>query len=70
MTTPLLASKLTDARKFSYDARFRSGTPRPEAVRLKAPILSHSWSLISLVVVHRKLMVIGVITAQSATTAL
>jgi hypothetical protein len=53
MTKLLLASELTDARTFSHDDRLRSGTPGPEAVRLKTPALSHSWTLISFVVVHR-----------------
>ena len=53
MTKLLLASELTEARKFSHDDRLRSSTPGREAVRLKAPSLSHSSSLISFVVVHR-----------------
>ena len=53
MTKLLLASELTEARKFSRDDRLRSGTPGSETVRLKAPTLSRSWTLISFVVVHR-----------------
>lgn len=53
MTKPPLASRLTEARKFSRDDRLRSSTPGPQAVRLKVPTLSRSWSLISFVVVHR-----------------
>jgi hypothetical protein len=53
MTKPLLASELTEARKFSHADRLRSGTPGPEAARLKTPALSHSWALIPFVVVHR-----------------
>lgn len=53
MTELLLASELTEARKFSYDDGLRSGTPELEAVRLKTPALSCSWTLISFVVVHR-----------------
>jgi hypothetical protein len=53
MTKLLLASQLTEARKFSCDDRLRSSTPEREAVRLKLPTLSRSWSLISFVVVHR-----------------
>src|SRR5260370_10111480 len=53
MTNLLLASELTEARKFSHKDRLRSGTPGPKAVRLKTPALSHSWTLISFVVVHR-----------------
>jgi hypothetical protein len=49
----LLVSELTEARKFSHDDRLRSGTLGPEAMRLKTPALSRSWSLISFVVVHR-----------------
>jgi len=52
-TKLLLASELTEARKFSRDDRLRSGTPGPETVRLKTPTLSRSWTLISFVVVHR-----------------
>jgi hypothetical protein len=53
MTRLLLASQLNEARKFSRDDRLRSSTPGREAVRPKPPILSHSWSPISFVVVHR-----------------
>src|SRR6266849_7570465 len=53
MTKLLLASELTEARKFSRDDRLRSSTPGPEAVRLKTPALSQSWALISFVVVYR-----------------
>jgi len=53
MTKLLLASQLTEARKFSRDDRLRSSTPGREAVRLKVPTLSRSWSLLSFVVVHR-----------------
>lgn len=53
MTKLLLASQLTDARTFSRDDRLRSSAPGREAVRLKVPTLSRSWSLISFVVVHR-----------------
>src|SRR5688572_23868598 len=53
MAKLLLHSVLTEARKFSRDDRLRSSTPGPEAVRLKVPRLSHSWSLISFAVVHR-----------------
>ena len=49
----MLASQRTEARKFLRDDRLRSSTPGPEAVRLKTPALSHSWALISFVVVHR-----------------
>jgi hypothetical protein len=53
MTKLLLVSELTEARKFSRDDRLRSGTPGPEAAPLKTPTLSRSWTLISIVVVHR-----------------
>ena len=53
MTKLLLAFQLTEARKFSRDYRLRSSTPGREAVRLKVPTLSRSWSLIFFVVVHR-----------------
>ena len=43
-----------EARKFSRDDRLRSSTPGREAVRLKVPTLSRSWSLISFVVVRRR----------------
>ena len=49
----LLASELTETRKFSHDDRLRSGTPGPEAARLKTPALSHYWTVISFVVAHR-----------------
>jgi hypothetical protein len=48
-----LASNPTEARKFSRDAEVRSGTPRPEVVRLKTLTLSRSWGRISVVVIHR-----------------
>jgi hypothetical protein len=53
MTKLLLASELTEARKFPYDDRLRSSTPGPKVVRLKTLALSHSWMLISFVVIHR-----------------
>ena len=66
MTKLLLASQLTEARKFSRDDRLRSSTPGREAARLKVPALSRSWSLISFVVVHRSADGDRDITAQSA----
>jgi hypothetical protein len=53
MAKLLLHSVRTEARKFSRDDRLRSSTPGPEAVRLKVPTLSRSWSLISFAVVDR-----------------
>lgn len=53
MTELALASNPTEARKFSRDDEVRPGTPEPEVIRLKAPALSRSWGLISIVVVHR-----------------
>ncbi len=53
MTKLLLASELTEARKFWRDDGLRFGTLAPEAVRLKTPTLSRSWTLISFVIVYR-----------------
>jgi hypothetical protein len=53
MTKLLLASELPKRASFRTTIDFDPGTPGPEAVRLKTPALSHSWTLISFVVVHR-----------------
>lgn len=66
MTKPPLASRLTEARKFSRDDRLRSSTPGPQAVRLKVSTLSRSWSQFPLLLSIVVLMVIGTIAAQSA----
>lgn len=53
MTQLSLASNQPEARKFSRDDEVRPGTPEPEVFRPRAPALSRSWGLISIVVAHR-----------------
>lgn len=53
MTQLSLASNQPEARKFSRDDEVRPGTPELEVFRPRAPALSRSWGLISIVVAHR-----------------
>ena len=49
-----LVSNKAQARKFSHDAKMRSGTRGPEVVRSNMPAVSRAWHRDSIIAAYRK----------------